>query len=96
MSDLQENGREDVQDHADVTTAFLEWLEVWPEGWENLDIRAAIVDNVVFTPRTLLEELEGCKQVVPSRYCKHLELPLPRVPTYDDMVWAIKRELDLD
>jgi hypothetical protein len=34
--------------------------------------------------------------VVPSTHYKHLDRPLPRVATYDDMVWAIKRELDLD
>ena len=80
-------------EYSNAETAFLDWLVVWPDGWDNLDIQTAEVIGKTVTLRDLLSELKDDENIMDSSWCDCLGLPPGS--TYGDAVAKIRQELEL-
>jgi hypothetical protein len=84
---------EELIEYGDAETAFVDWAEVWPQGWDNLDVAAAEVNGKIVSLRTLLKEMAGDQRAMDARCCDSLGMPYGS--TYDDAVTKIKYKLGL-
>ena len=80
-------------EYSHAETAILDWLVVYPDGWDNLDIQTAEVMGEIVTLRDLLSKLEDDENIMDSSWCDCLELPPGS--TYGDAVAKIRQELEL-
>ena len=80
-------------EYSNAETALLNWLVVWPDGWDNLDIQTAEVTGETVSLRDLLSKLEDDENIMESSWCD--SLALPPGSTYGDAVAKIRQELGL-
>ena len=78
-------------EYSNAERALLDWLVVWPDGWDNLDIQTAEVRGEIVTLRDLLSVLEDDENMMDSSWCD--SLGLPPGSTYGDAVAMIRQEL---
>lgn len=95
IEELEDLDPDDVPEYGSLRDAFGDWLEMWPRGWDNLDVRAVDYQGEVLSLRDLLEQFSKNEDIMPSEYCDCID-DLPLGSTYADAVREIKRKLGLD
>jgi hypothetical protein len=80
-------------EYSNAEAAILDWLVVWPDAWDNIDIQTSEVMGKTVSLRDLLGKLEDDPNTMDSSWCDALQLP--HGSTYGDAVAMIRRELGL-